>query len=330
MDPVEQLLASEPGNIDALNLGGRIAYYQMQYRRARDYFEQAQVLDANNLETLTGLYDVETAAGDDAAAGRYLDITSQVAPGHIEVLSRQDPAQYSSEPRHQVSISYANSSFNLPGFPQWHERSLEYRHLGTDGNQQYIRTEHNHRFGTHDTMVEGGLTLNQRGTIPVEIAVAYTSNADFMPDYLARVGFRKVMWESSEKVGTTVLTTQVQHASYDNGDVNRLLAGIEYYLLDANAWLTPSIGMVRDQDGTESFAWTVGAHWQVNATTRFGVSYSDAPETENLITTGNKNYQAYIRQALSANLDLLFYYSRFERQNSYTRENLNLSLQYRF
>lgn len=327
---IEPILAADPNNTEALNLAGRIAWYQQQNNRARDYFERSLVIRDNDLDTLVSLYDVELASGNEDDADRYLAMAAAVDADHIDVLSRQNPAEFSTSPRHEITATYANSDFNLPGFPQWYERSVEYRHLGVAGNQQYVRAEHNHRFGAHDTFVEAGLLFNQTGALPLSVAIGGTVDADFMPEHLFRLGSQKLIHEATDKLGTIVLTGQYQHTRYGNGDVDRLLVGLEYYLLNANAWLTPSVGFVRDQDGLETFAWALGAHWQVTGATRVGISYSDAPETENQITTDTNNYQAYIRHALQGNLALLVYFSRHERQNSYTRENLNLGLQYRF
>jgi YaiO family outer membrane protein len=327
---VNAVLVWEPENTDALNLAARIALYQQRPSSARENFNTVLRLDPDNLEAVIGLHDSHRALGQTAEANTYLTQAAGLAPGHIDVLSRQQPDVYNSQPQHQVTAGFSRSTFNLSGFAEWNDRFVEYRHMEANGNQQYLRVEHNHRFGTHDSLVELGIAVGQQGVLPVEIAMGYTRNSDFMPSFLTRLQARKVLLEGNERLGTMVLTALYQHSVFNNGTTNRVLTGVEYYLPNADAWLTPAIGSVRDQDGLDTFAWSMGAHWQISGATRIGLNYSDAPETENLITTDSKNSNLYLQRDLGNRLKLLLYYSRFDRKNSYTREVLDLLLQYRF
>lgn len=231
---------------------------------------------------------------------------------------------------HLLTTGFSRSTIDRAGFADWNDRFVEYRHLQENGGQQYLRTEHNHRFGLHDTLVEGGLTLLPDSAMPLQIAAGFTPDDDFMPEYFARIGASKLLLEDGASFGALVFSGQYQHSSYANGRTNRLLAGFEYYLPGVDAWLTPALGMVRDQNGENTFAWTFGAHWQVAGTTRIGVNYSDAPETENLITTDSKVWGAYLQQALGGNWRLILSYNRLDRANTYVRESADLALQFRF
>lgn len=327
---VNAVLVWEPENIDALNLAGRIALYQQRASSAREHFNNALRLSPDNLDALIGLHDSHRALGQTAEANAALAQAAELAPDHVDVLSRQQSGVSSRQPQHQVTAGVSRSTFDLPGFAEWNDRFVEYRHTEANGNQQYLRVEHNHRFGTHDTLVELGIAVAQQSVMPVEIAMGFTHNSDFMPSFLTRLQARKVLMEGNERLGTMVLTALYQYSVFNNGTTNRVLTGLEYYLPNADAWLTPAIGTVRDQNGLDTFAWSMGAHWQISGATRIGANYSDAPETENLITTASKNSNLYLQHDLNSRLKLLLYYSRFDRQNSYTRELLDLLLQYRF
>lgn len=326
----DEVLAREPGNLEARNLAGRIALYQQRPGSARERFTEILQQQPEDLEALIGLYDSLYALGEREAAKEQLARAANLYPGHIDVLTRQNPAEYSTTPRHQVTAGGARSTIDRAGFGNWYDRFIEYRHLQANNNQQYIRVEHDHRFGMHDTMIEAGLALGQSSATPVEIAVGFTPDDKFLAEYFARISAGHVLVEGGDTFGTLVLNGGYQHSSYANGSTKRLFAGLEYYLPGVDLWLTPSVGVVRDQNGQDTFAWTLGANWQVAGPTRIGINYSDAPETENLLTTDTTVWGAYLQQDLGSRMRMFLSYNRSDRENTYVRESVDLALQTRF
>jgi YaiO family outer membrane protein len=329
-ETTDAVLAREPRNIEARNLAGRIALYQQRPGSARERFNEVLQQEPEDLEAMIGLYDSLYALGERVAANEQLARAAALYPGHIDVLSRQSPAEFSTNPRHQVTAGGARSTIDRPGFADWNDRFIEYRHLQANNNQQYLRVEHDHRFGTHDTMIEAGVALGQSSSLPVEVAVGFTPNDEFLAEYFARLSASHVLVEGSDSFGTLVFSGGYQHTSYANGKTHRLFAGFEYYLPGVDVWLTPSFGVVRDQDGTNTFAWGLGANWQVAGGTRIGVNYSDAPETENLVTTDTTVWGAYLQQDLGSRVRVFLGYNRSDRENAYVRESIDLALQTRF
>ncbi len=329
-ETVEAVLAKQPNNTEALTLAGRIAFYQKRPVAAQQRFNQALSLDSGNLDALLGLYDSYMQQGQSDKARLYLDRAARIAPDHIDVKSRQRPEQYNALPHHQISTGYSRSTINIPGLDSWHDRFVEYRHLQADGDQQYLRVEHNDRFGANDTMVEAGLALQQKSRLPLEAAVGVTPDYHFMPHWFGRVQANTPITDGSGDAGTVLLTGLLQYSSYANGDTKRAQIGLEYYLPHTDVWLTPNIGVVRDQNGLNTFAWGLGANWQMSGTTRIGGSYSDAPETENLVTTDSKNTSVYWRQNLGTSFVFYLTWSQFKRENSYTRRSVDATLQYSF
>lgn len=279
-----------------------------------------------------GLYVEALALIDEGLAAKPADANLQTARAQVlemrtAALATQGAAVGIAE--QQFTAGFDRSTIDRAGFADWNDRFVEYRNVEEDGRQQYLRAEHNHRFGMHDTQLEGGLRLLPGSALPLELAMGFTPDDDFMPEYFARISSGKLIAESSE-YGALVLTGQYQHASYANGRTNRVLAGFEYYLPGIDAWLTPSLGAVRDQDGVDTFAWTLGAHWQVTAGSRIGLNYSDAPETENLLTVDTRAWGAYWRVDLGQRARLFLNYSRLDRENSYVRASADVALQLRF
>lgn len=329
-DIVERLLVTDPQNPDLLNLAGRLALYQQQPTRAAEYYQQSLNLNPENFDALIGLYDSEIAQGDSDEAETALSRAELQDPMHIEVLTRRNPSTYSTIRHHEIGIGYAQSRVDRPGISDWHDRYLEYRYRRASGSQFYARFNHNHHFDRHDDLLETGVLIRQNTVMPMEISLGYTDNADFMPEHYIRLAGSRLVKEASDSFGTLLLNGQYQYSKYLNGNTQRVFIGLEYYLLSQNAWLTPGIGMVRDQDGIDTFSATLGAHWQISGFTRIGINLSDAPETENLITTGSKSWGAYVLQTLNDSVSLRLNFNRIRRENSYTRESVSLGLQYVF
>ncbi len=245
-EATDEVLAREPRNLEARNLAGRIALYQQRPGSARERFNDVLQQEPEDLEALIGLYDSLYALGEREAANAQLARAAALYPDHIDVLSRQSPAEFSTNPRHQVTAGGARSTIDRAGFGNWYDRFVEYRHLQANNNQQYIRVEHDHRFGMHDTMIEAGLALGQSGSTPVELAIGFTPNDEFLAEHFARISAGHVLVEGSDSFGTLVFNGGYQHTSYANGRTHRVFAGLEYYLPGVDMWLTPSIGVVRD------------------------------------------------------------------------------------
>ncbi len=326
----EQVTAMQPDNLEAGNLLARIYVYQRRYGNAREAYEDVLAVDAENLEAQIGLYDTEIAAGNDEEADAWLARAAANYPDHIDVLTRQERNLPPVTRPHLLVAGVGSSDFDLAGVQQWYDRFAEYRYTNDQGSQYYLRAEHAHRFGAHDTLNEVGALFLRRNGLPIQIAYGWTADNDFMPEQRLRASIGFDLLSSSENFGATTLDIGAQYASYGTGDVTGFSLGFTHYLLFANAWLTPGLGWIEDEDGDDSVNWSLGAHWQITGRLRLGYTYADAPETNNSITVSTLTNHVYGQYQLSDGFSLRLDLSRHERERSYTRESLGLSLQYRF
>lgn len=327
----QEILGQQPGNNDARNLLGRVYYYQRRYTPSREAYSTVLASDTNNLEALIGLYDTELAAGNDEEAETLLDRAFRVDPGHIDVMTRQFPETTPVVTRrHEIITSYNYSDLDLSFFDPWYDRSLEYRYHSDSGNQFYLRGEHDHRFGFHDTMMEVGAVFQQLGKRLYEIAVAHTDDNDFLPESRFRLGTTFDLFQASNNFGASTLGLSYMQSKYLSGDVKRFRVDLTHYFLGFNGWITPGVALVEDENGKQKVGWNMGLHWQSSARLLMGYNYTYAPETENSITTRTRANHVYARYQLVDSLSLRLDISQIVRENSYTRDSVALTLQYQY
>ncbi|MGJ8689744.1 MAG: YaiO family outer membrane beta-barrel protein [Gammaproteobacteria bacterium] len=328
IDIADQALAQDATNIGALLLKARVYYYQRRYADARNQFQSILARDAKNLEALVGLYDVELAAGEDAAALIVLDKAEALAPEHIDITNRRQRRTLPlGNSAHILTASFGKSFIDLTGFDDWRSQNLEYRYRSASNHQLYLRREYAKRFDLTDTLYEIGGVLSGINS-SLELSYAHTPDDEILPKQRVRLAGNTLLMQASESFGSTMLGISLTQSSYANGDVNLLKLDFTHYLLNVNAWLTPGIGIVKDEQGKKTVGWNVGAHWQVNSRLLLGYNYTDAPETELNVTTQTNSNHVYFRVELSDDTSLRLDLSRNTRQNSYTREAIAFSIQH--
>ena len=322
------ILEDDENNLEARNLLARVLIYQGDFNNARQEYLLVLSDDAVNLEALVGLYDAESGLGNRDQADNYLRLAQQISPDHVDVLSRLNRTEESAAPNHQILWAYGVSDISRSGFSTWHDRVLEYRHFSNNGSQQFLRVEHDHRFDLHDSLLEVGMQTGVLGAFPMDLSIAWSDDAEFLPEYRIRLGTRRLI--NSFVPGVSLLRLGIQRAKYNSGDTTGLDLQLEHYLAGTNLWLTPGLGMLRDENGKRHTNWQFGIHNQFTSRFRAGISYIDAPETENNLTADSRTGHAYLAYQLNDGMNVRLDLVRNLRDDSYTRENYTLSFQYRF
>lgn len=330
VEATNQVLSSDPANTEALNLRARIYYYQNRHSSAREDFRQVLAFDSENLEAVIGLYDIALATNDDEQAESYLAQAQAIAPDHVDVVTRRERLRSPIQKPNMLTVSGGGSDFDVSGLQRWYDRSIDYRYFFESGNELLLNALHAHRFGRHDTMIEAGFRFARPGNIPVEIAFGHTAAQEFLPENQIRLSSLFMINNAGENFGATTLDVSFYHSSYQTGSVNRMSFGFTHYLLDVNAWITPGVGLVRDENGDQDLSWNLGAHWQTSSRLRLGYNFTHAPETENSRTVLTLSHHVYGHYQLSDGVSIRLDASSNDRRNAYTRDSLSLALQFRF
>ena len=326
----EEVLEVDPGNSEATILQARVSYYQKDYQRAHRSY--AQVLGGNpeNVTALLGLYDVEYALGNSDEALALLDRAATADPFNLDVKSRLERGTPTQQLPNEINIGYAISNIDGAALSNWYDRTLEYRHHNRGGNQFFIRGEHLNRFGSHDTLAEIGSIINWGSDSPLEMAVAFSNDSDFSPEQRFRLATSVKVLDSVEGLGTSLLDLSFSQAEYQTGNVKTGRLGVTHYFSGFNGWFNTAALWVRDENNLSSVGWTSGINWQTSSRIRLGYAFTDAPETENNITTDTETHHLYASYQLADGLAFRLDGSRNARENSYNRDSLSLSLQFRF
>lgn len=324
------LLSADPSNVEARNLQARIYFYQRRYDLAASSFQQVIEQNPDDLEALIGLHDIERGRNNNAEAEQWLAQAEQVAPGHIDVISRQQGLTTPVLRHHLLTVGAGRSNFDQAGFSRWYDRFVEYRYLRNNGDQLILFAEHDHRFGLHDGMTEVGYRFGRQGLLPFEIAVAWNNDSEFLIKRRIRLSTDFLLRGATDTFGATTLEIGASQSRYNSGDVSQLRFNFTHYLLNTDAWITPGVGVVKDENGETDVSWTIGAHWQTSSRVLLGYNYTNAPETENNVTVLTRTHHLYASYRLNDSLNLRVDAALGERQDSYERGNVAVSLQYRF
>lgn len=327
---VAKVLQQHPDNIEALNLAGRIALYQQRPGQAVAYFERAQRINNDDLEVWIGLHDARTAQGQQDLAQEALNTAALLAPGHIDVRVRVERNLNPPGPVNELIAGVESSRFRDIDLSRWRDQFFEYRRQRNLDSAYYVRAENNHRFDSRDSIVEVGWLGSQQGAVPWQASLAVSGDADFSARYRLRGTATVRLNEGNDAFGATLLSPSLQLADYTNGSVWRLGFDLEHYVAGTALWLTPGLGLVRDEDGENTVSWAMGLNWQISGTVRVGATFADGAETENRITTGTRSRSAYALWQLTPAVALRFNIGRHDRRNSYSRENAGISVSYRY
>ena len=309
--------------------------YQGRHGEAEQMLGEALAAAPDDLELRLTLARVKLYQGLPAEAAAIVAPLAREHPGVAEVaelrlqVDRAMSAAAAGEGyAHAVSGSFETSRLNRPWFSDWYERVVEYRHRSGDGDQQYLRIHHAHRFGLHDTMVEAGWLIGERGRWPVELSLGATGGNDFLPEHRVRVATRTHLRPGADDA--TLVHVALQQSRYLTGSTRAIWLHLEQYLAGGRAWVMPGVGVLEDEGGERRRMWQIGIHGQPGPRLRAGITWTDAPETEDNVTTDSRTVHGYLAWQASRRTLLRLDLARNLRRDSYTRESVAAGVQYRF
>lgn len=326
---VEAILAEAPQHMEALNLRGRLAYYQGDLDQAESTFRDVLRQQSDNVQALLGLGDVKAAQGEHAEARDYYRQAAAIDPHSAEIaerLKREPPPVLPW--RLDTAASY--STFSREPRKPWRELFQQVSYRASLATTVHGRVELSKRFDQFDSYLQGGVDHRLSKWMSGYVYAGGTPSPDFRERWAVMGGGTVRLWPGKEIVGATVATLDAKEANYLSGDVTTVKPGAQQYFLAGRLWLTGQWINTIDESGNHLQGWLGRIDAQVIDRVHVFGGLAEAPETSENVTLGTSSIFGGLivdlSQLVSARLD----YAREDRERSFVRETLTLSVSLRF
>jgi YaiO family outer membrane protein len=181
-----------------------------------------------------------------------------------------------------------------------------------------------YRFDTSDTYL--GASFMHKLTDRFEYGSEWGATLDpfFRPVFRMSPYFRYLLTDPQSKINQYVILGNLQYDNFIALDIYTLWLGVEWYRLNST-WLTASTVITMAEDHTD-IGWVGSYNWSPTDDFYgfFGLGY--APETTDLATTLSHSIFFGVNSRLSQAIDLRLIYARYDRLNSYLREEYTVKL----
>src|SRR5580658_1398583 len=316
---VATVLARDPGNLEALALAGRLAYYQGALDPAEAKFRAVLAINPDDLEGLLGLGDVLAARGEEAAARRLYERAQALYPNSPDVASRL--AQAGAPPllwRLDTLASW--SHFARRPFIPWYESFNQLTYSLTPATDVHGRVDVSQRFGTFDTYYETGVDHRFNPAFAGYLYAGATPHASFRERWDVLSGGSLRVAKGGDIVGGTVLLLDLKDALYRTGFVYSANPGVQQYFLNGRLWFTAKDINTWAAPGTQYLSgYLVRLDAQVTDSLLVYAGWADAPETDLNVTAEVRSIFTGLAWAQSRRLTWHLDYVHDDRHDSYIR-----------
>ncbi|RAZ80259.1 YaiO family outer membrane beta-barrel protein [Mesorhizobium atlanticum] len=273
---VDDVLATAPDNVEALDLDGRIALLEADYTRAAQSFQRALALEPRNAEALVGIGDVRRAAGDDEAARQAYRQALAIEPGSADIGQR-----LAVPPPRKWRLDVGNEVSDLTnGLGDWTDSSagLAYRLSPRTTISGHARLAS--RFGRTDVQMEGRIDQAFTPAFSAYALAAVTPDADFLARYSIGAGASWQVVAPAKAFGPLSLNIDTRYDNFADTSVTSIQPWMQAYILDGRLGLSARWVHAEDDIGTRANGYVLRADLAV--TPRFNLfgGYADAPEID--------------------------------------------------
>ena len=326
---VEAVLAEQPDNLEALIQRARLAYYQDQLGRAEAAFGEVLKRQPENSEALVGLGDAKWAQGEYAEARAYYRRAAAAqpdAPEAAERLRRKPPRDFA----WRLDTTGSYSAFSRQPRKPWRELFQQVSYRASLATTVHGRVELSKRFDQFDAYLQGGVNHRLSKWLSGYAYAGGTPSPDFRERWAVMGGGTVRLWPGKEIVGATVVTLDAKEANYLSGDVTTVKPGVQQYFLAGRLWLTGQWINTIDESDNHLQGWLGRIDAQVIDRVRVFGGLAEAPETSENVTLGTSSIFGGLVVDLSQLVSVRLDYAREDRERSFVRETVTLSVSLRF
>lgn len=332
---LQRAAALEPDNAEILRLLGVAQGQVGRTDEALRTLARAQAIAPNDADIKLATAQVHYYRGDSDLALRMAEDVAAAAPGNADardLLDRARRAVREEGPRTRLDVYGGYSDFNQRARKPWLEMGAAVSHRLDERWQALARADVADRFGRTDVFLEGGVEHRIGGNSAVNLSVGGTPDADFLPQWSVRGGYRTRAWQGKDRegAGAGILLLDARYAEYRSGSVETLSPGLEQYFGGGRFWATGRLIFTWDENGNRQTGWLLRGDGYATDRLRLFAGYADAPETAENVTLTTRTVFGGIIYDLDDNHTLRFDYARDDRERSYVRHAFTVGVGLRF
>ena len=299
---LDRLKSDFPGNDDLNFASGNLEYYQGNLQNAETIFTDILTRNPNYTDVATALENVQKAKRAKRPHTWRID-----GGAGFSTFGETDLENWNNQ---YLRVEYA------PNNVAYHAQVQNYR-----------------RFGQNNVQFEGGIADSKRGKWDWGVAVGFTPDADFRPEFHAggRIG-RKFELDQ----GPTVVTTlHYRYDEYTEASIHNITPEVTAYFKNGARLTGRVINTVQSEQDNQT-GWLVSGSYPVSKKWSINGGYASAPEAvetpalEDSLVITTESIFGGVSYAVSPQLDLHVNVVRDDRENTYIRNAVNVGFTQKF
>jgi YaiO family outer membrane protein len=236
----------------------------------------------------------------------------------------------SPEYRWQIDAGYEYSSFSRRPQPAWNQKFLQINHfLNNRKTALHGRITSYDQFKNIDSEYEAGIDHNFLPWLTAYLYSAFSPEADFRPDWRLAAGGAIRLNRPRQDLPVIWMTLDTRRDLYDDTDVLSINPGLRIEPMDGWAISAKAIS-VDQKDAKRVYGHEFRLDGQMKEGLRFTLGFADAPETVAGVTVDTKTYFGGIAADIGEAHTVRLNYAHDDRDNSWKRDVINVSISYRF
>lgn len=304
-EALQYMILHYPENADAWLLQGNLYYYRGDISRAGNAYQYVLML-----------------------APEYHD-----AQDALTRLKQQAQAEAHPEAppplRYQLDTGVEHSRLSRTTLKNWHSEFVQFGYQANAATRWHGLVEQSHQFASNDTYLETGVDHRFSRTLNGYIGVGATPKADYRPRTRLLAGGAAQLTAGIVGTGPLWATLDTRYDTYAATNVKSLTPGLQWFFWKENAFSAKTVQLwSRGEKRMGGYALRLDVH----PDKRLGVfiGYSDAPDTENGVTSNTRSWALGSTIDLTDRLTLRLTLTEDARERSYRREVVSSGLSYRF
>ena len=325
-DQALSVLAAEPINVqqsyDHRFLKARILSWDGQYEKAEMELNALDRDFPNNADVILTKGNLEYYQGNLKQAERNFLRVLELAPNYADAKTGLENVRRAKAAKKSWRVDGGTtfSSFDDDDIQSWDDQNLrvEYR---TDDLAYSVSGQRYNRFGQTDVQLVAGLADAQRGGLDWGLIAGVTPSASFRPDVSAGVNLG---YSIDTPGGTTFYPrSNYRYDQYDTGDVHTVQTGVDTYLENGLVLSADIIGTFQETGGND-IGFRLSGRYPITDQFEIRAGYANAPETINGVAIDTETFFGGISYAVTPDLKLHLNLSNNDREDSFSRDDINV------